>query len=167
MFYLRESLKNFSHHFNPAFMGMEFATEFVQAIYESAMLNLSHQDEICDFLQKDLIFNTQCVPGLHVNKLEFCLSLGPFDKETGIRMFRSHEGLLKQDYIDATRKLEVIRMLARRPESHIEIWALDSSDMATGRLEEVLFPLLFGMKQEGFNVYMDRHYPPSDEDGKH
>jgi hypothetical protein len=101
-----------------------------------------------------------------VNKLEFCLSLGPFNKETGIRTFRSHEGLLKQDYIDATRKLEVIHMLPRRPESHIEIWALDSSDMATGRLEEVFFPLLFDMKEEGFNVYMDGHYPPSDEDSK-
>jgi hypothetical protein len=85
MVYPRESLENFSHYFNPAFMGTEFATEFLQAIYESAMLSLSHQDEICDYLQNDLIFNTQCVPGLHVNKLEYCLSLGPFDKETGNR----------------------------------------------------------------------------------
>jgi hypothetical protein len=166
MVYPLESLENFSHYFDPDFMGMEFATEFVQAIYESAMLNQSHQDETCDYLQKDLIFNTQCVPGLHVDKLEFCLSLGPFDKETGIRTFRSHEGLVKRDYIDAMRELEVVRMLPRRPKSHIEIWALDTSDMATGRLEEGLFPLLFDMKGEGFNVYMDGYFPPSDEDGK-
>jgi hypothetical protein len=128
-------------------MGMKFATEYCQLIFESATLHFEHQDDVIDFLQKDLIFGTQYIPGLCVSKISVSVRQATLDKDTGVMIYRSYGKVPKQYYMDTIKGLDVTRILPSRPGSTLEI-----DNDRDKRMDEVLYPFLFDMKEKGFRI---------------
>jgi hypothetical protein len=156
--YPRVTVEEYPHYFNQAFMGPEFFEGLSKIFHAERRFYVPGLPDLTDFLSKDR-FGTSCIPSDHIMYLEIDISLSSLNTTTDeYRTWRSpkYERPIKLHFEKVAKALQILRTLRYRHGAKLSLVIdCDRFDNAEKKFAEVLYPLVYDMKQIGWTVEVD------------
>jgi hypothetical protein len=156
--YPRVTIEEYPHYFHQAFMGPEFAVGLSRMFHAERRFEVPGLPDLNDFLTKDR-FETSCIPSDHIKYLDININLSPLNTTTGEhRRWRSpkYNQPIKLHFEKVAKGLQILRTLRCRHGAKLSlVFDCDGFDNAERKFAEVLYPLVYDMKQIGWTVEVD------------